>query len=52
MDILLSNGEDRPVIASLDKRQWRDILWDEPVPRQMKSFEGALIRRADVAFAA
>jgi hypothetical protein len=42
--------EDRPVIVVLDQRQYPEISWDERVPKKMKSFEGALIRRADVRF--
>jgi hypothetical protein len=37
-----------PVIVALDQSQRGEISWDAPVPRKMKSFEGALIRRADV----
>jgi hypothetical protein len=41
-------GVDGPVIVPLDQSQRREISWDATVPRKMKSFEGALIRRADV----
>jgi len=44
--------EDEPVIARIDQAQWSELCWDASVPKMMKSFEGALIRRADVAFEA
>jgi hypothetical protein len=34
----------------IDQCKYNGITWDEPVPRKMKYFEGALIRRADVGF--
>ena len=46
--VLLLYGEDEPVIAVFDQRQRPEISWDYAVPRKMNSFEGALIRRADV----
>jgi hypothetical protein len=41
-------GEDGPVIEALDKSQCSEISWEFAVLRKMNSFEGALIRRADV----
>jgi hypothetical protein len=40
----------RLVIGAVDQRKYAGTMWDEAVPRKMNSFEGALIRRADVAF--
>jgi len=40
--------KDGSVIVAVDQRQWCEIEWDDVVPKKMKSFEGALIRRADV----
>jgi hypothetical protein len=52
MIVLQLIPEDNPVIGPVDQSQCREIIWDTPVPRKMKSFEGALIRRADVRFQA
>jgi len=49
MDLSSVADEDEPVIAGFDQAQWSELCWDSPVPKMMKSFEGALIRRADVA---
>jgi len=39
---------DSSAIGSLSAVQVREIFWDFAFPSAMKSFEGALIRRADV----
>jgi hypothetical protein len=39
---------DPGVIDRLDQSQCAGISWDLVIPKLMKSFEGALIRRADV----
>jgi hypothetical protein len=41
--------EAEPFIDALNQRKQHETSWDEVIPKQMKSFEGALIRRADVA---
>jgi hypothetical protein len=43
------SGDGGSVIGVVDQRQQRGICWDERILRKMNSFEGALIRRADVA---
>jgi hypothetical protein len=48
--VLVLRREDGSVIAWVDQSQSVEISWDFAVPRLMKSFEGALIRRADVLF--